>query len=230
MRHRPFSWSFSRLKNFEVCPRRYYEVDITKRWAEEESAQLKYGNEVHEAIAAHISNGTPLLPEHRDLARVIDPVLALRGSGVKVLVEQQLAINRKFEPVGYFDKGENGAWFRVKVDLCAIDPERRKGVALDWKTGKKKEDMPQLALTALVVFAHFPVVDSLACQFVWLQDNDTTTSHYKREDAQHIWAALLPRYQRLEDAHNRQDYPPAPGRFCAKWCPVRDCEHHGRKY
>jgi RecB family exonuclease len=227
---RPFSWSFSKLKNFETCPRRHYAVDIARRWTEEESAQLKYGNEVHDAIAARISKDTPFPPQHQHLARAVDTVLALRATGVKMLVEQQLAVNRRFEPVGYFEQGRDGAWFRAKVDLCIIDPERRKGAALDWKTGKKKEDMPQLALTALVVFAHFPVVDSLACQFVWLQDNDTTTSHYKREDTQRIWASLLPRYQRLEDAHNRQDYPPAPGRLCAKWCPVRDCEHHGKQY
>ena len=53
-----FAWSYSRLKNFESCPKRHYHVDVVKDVREEESEQLKWGNALHDAFAkrqAHVT-------------------------------------------------------------------------------------------------------------------------------------------------------------------------------
>ena len=41
---KPFAWSYSRLKNFEVCPKRHFHVDIAKDFREEEGESLVWGN------------------------------------------------------------------------------------------------------------------------------------------------------------------------------------------
>ena len=57
---KPFSWSYSRLKNFETCPKRHWHVDINKDAKEEDSEQLQWGNAVHKALADRIAKGTSL--------------------------------------------------------------------------------------------------------------------------------------------------------------------------
>ena len=48
---KPFAWSYSKLKNFEVCPKRHYNVDVIKAFKEEEGEALQWGNAVHKALA-----------------------------------------------------------------------------------------------------------------------------------------------------------------------------------
>jgi len=48
---KPFAWSYSKLKNFEVCPKRHYNVDVIKSFKEEEGEALVWGNMVHKALA-----------------------------------------------------------------------------------------------------------------------------------------------------------------------------------
>ena len=61
---KPFAWSYSRLKNFEVCPKRHYEIDIAKNIKEEESEALLWGNTVHRSCADRLSKGTPPAGRH----------------------------------------------------------------------------------------------------------------------------------------------------------------------
>jgi hypothetical protein len=47
-----FAWSYSRLKAFEDCPRRYHETQVKKdAWPEAKSEILEYGDAVHSAMA-----------------------------------------------------------------------------------------------------------------------------------------------------------------------------------
>ena len=82
-------WSYSRLKNYETCPKRHWHYDIFKDVKEPESDQLKDGFFVHDVLAKRIANATPLPPQ------VIEyepwAVRVLTGPG-QILVEQKLAI------------------------------------------------------------------------------------------------------------------------------------------
>ena len=48
------------MKNFEVCPKRHYEIDLAKNYKEPEGEQLRWGNFVHDALAKRCKDGTPL--------------------------------------------------------------------------------------------------------------------------------------------------------------------------
>lgn len=217
---KPFAWSYSKLKNFETCPKRHYEIDITKRIKEEESEQLAYGNQLHSAIAARIEKGTPLPAPYASMEEWAERVLTGEGT---ILVEQKLAITKDLQPCEFFARD---AWFRGVADVVKIVGPV--ALVLDWKTGKILEDGVQLALTAQCVFAHHPQVQKIRAEFVWLKENATTRGNYARSDMVQLWNNLTPRLEALEHAHNTTTYPARPGPLCRRWCPVSDCPHHGQ--
>lgn len=222
---KPFAWSYSRLKNFESCPKRHYEVDIAKNVKEDESEQLTFGNALHEALAKRIGKNvqlpTPFAKYESWAVRMVTPV-GIKGVDTKLLVEQKLAITKDFGPCEFFDKL---AWFRGVGDVIKITGP----VALvaDWKTGKILEDSMQLALMAQCVFAHHPEVERVRSEFIWLKEDATTRADFSRQDMVKLWVNLHPRVSALEHAHNTTTYPAKPGSLCRRWCPVRSCPHHG---
>jgi hypothetical protein len=216
-----WAWSYSKLKNFESCPKRHWHVDLAKDVQEEDSEQLTYGNTLHKVIADALS-GKAKLPDHFNhlqpwVNKVVDG--ATKGS---VLVEQQLAINADFGKTGWFD---NDVWFRAVADVIKIGGPV--ALVLDWKTGKILEDGIQLALTAATVFAHHPDIHALRTEFIWLKEDATTRADFTRADMPAMWAGVLPRVQMLKAAHDTTSYPAKPGYLCKRYCPVRQCPHNG---
>ena len=214
-----FSWSYSKLKNFESCPKRHYHVDVVKDYKEEEGESLLFGNELHKAMAARLQKGTPLPKGFAVYEPWAERMLTPGGN---LLVEQKFAIDANFGPVEFFDKN---AWFRGVADVLRI--KGSVGLAVDWKTGKIIEDSQQLALMAACVFAHFPEVHALRTEFVWLKDDAQTRADFRRTDMPKMWAGLWPRISALEQAHNTTTYPAKPGFLCRRYCPVTGCPHHG---
>lgn len=216
---RPFAWSYSKLKNFETCPKRHYHVDIAKDVKEELSEQLTYGNEVHDALAKRIAKGTPLPRPYAAFEKWVEWLKVDTGT---VLVEQKYAFKEDFSPCGYFDRD---VWYRGIGDVVKIVGP----VALiaDWKTGKIGEDATQLALMAQCVFSHFPDVQKVRSEFIWLKEDATSREDFAREDMPGLWAALLPRIRQLKHAADTDSYPAKPGFLCRRWCPVQKCPHHG---
>ena len=49
-----FAFSYSRIKNFEACPKRHLEVDLKKTFKEADSDQLTWGNAVHKALELRV--------------------------------------------------------------------------------------------------------------------------------------------------------------------------------
>lgn len=219
-RAKKFSWSYSKLKNFEVCPKRHWHVDIQKDAREEDSEQLQYGNSLHKALAAAISGTEPLPKPFANMQGWVDKVTS--GSYDKILVEQQLAIRDDYGPTEWFGKD---AWYRGIADVIKLwGPV---AVVLDWKTGKVKEDGVQLALMAACVFAHYPEVQKIRTEFIWLKEDAQTRADFSRADMAGMWNGVMPRVQMLEAAAKTTSYPAKPGALCRRWCPVTQCPHHG---
>lgn len=218
-----FAWSYSKLKNYETCPKRYYNVDVARVVKEEESEQLQYGNTLHKVIAEAISGKAPLPKHFAHLQSWVDKVTAPGIGQPKILVEQQLAIRADYGPTEWFGKD---AWYRGIADVIKIMGPV--AVVLDWKTGKILEDGIQLALMAQCVFAHHPSIQKIRTEFIWLKEGDATTrADFTREDMVKVWAGLIPRVQLLEAAHKSAEFPAKPGNLCRRWCPVENCAHHG---
>lgn len=217
---KPFTWSYSKLTSFETCALKYYKCDVTKEFNDSNSEQQSWGQHVHDCGAKAIKAGTSEVPEG---VKFLTPWLEKFLDGGPVFAEQKLAITKEFKPCGYFDKG---VWHRGVADALKI--RGRVALSLDWKTGSMKEDSIQLALTAAVLFAHYPEVEAIRTAFIWLKDELQTTEDFRRSDLPLIWAKLLPRVQNLETATLQNVWPPKPSGLCRKHCKVSTCPHHGR--
>lgn len=214
-----FTWTYTKLKNFEACPKKHYEVDVLKNF-QEDSEQLTWGNSVHDALAKRVGEKrTPLPKGMTSYEPWAEKLVTTPGN---IFVENKMGLTREFAPAGFFDRD---VWLRAIVDVIKIHGDV--ALLIDWKTGKIKEDLVQLALSAACVFAKYPEIKKIRARYVWLQENAQTDEDFTPEDMPGLWKGLWPRVQALEHAHNTTTYQAKPSGLCRNWCPVRDCPHYG---
>ena len=220
-RHTPkaFSWSYSKLKNFRSCPKKHYHVDVAKDVKEAESDELKWGNLVHKRLAERLSKGTALPVGMERYEKWCQQILA---GGGNILVEQQLAIDKNFGPCKWFG---DEAWYRGIADVLKIMGPV--ALAVDWKTGRILEDSVQLGLMAQCVFSHYPEIQRIRTEFIWLKEDASSRADFKREDMPTLWRGLWPSIEELKHAHDTMTYPAKKGGLCRNWCPVKACPHNG---
>lgn len=216
-----FSWSYSKLKNFDTCPKRHYEVDIAKSF-KDSTEQLDWGNRVHKSLADACTGKVALPEELRDYQKWVDRVRA--GPG-ELLVEQKFALTKDFQACEWFGPR---VWMRSVGDAVRIDGPVALG--LDWKTGKVLHDSVQLMLLAQCIFAYHPEVKVVRTEFIWLKEDCATQDIFYRDTIINEWANVLERVKQLEDASKTMTYPPKPGKLCRSYCPVLSCPYHGKGY
>jgi hypothetical protein len=217
---KPFTFSFSKLKNFETCPRRYHEIDVKRAWPGEESDQLSYGDSVHKAMAGALQ-GKPLPAAHSVYQPWIDKFKRTEG---ELLVECKWAITRDFKPTPWMS---SKVWLRGIADAAIMAGDY--ATVVDWKTGKSRNADPvQLTLTALIMFIQYPELQCIRADFVWLPEDMATSQVLFRSEAAKHWAAIIPRAERLEKATEENNFPPTPNFLCEKWCPVKTCPFWGK--
>ena len=130
-----------------------------------------------------------------------------------------------FRPTSFFD---NGTWFRCVIDVLGMVPANRTAFTIDWKTGGKVQpEFEQLALSAQVLFAHYPKIDSVLALYVWLGHDTQSTMIYDRANMQKVWADILPEVAKMKVAADEMNYPPKPSGLCKNYCPVKACPHWG---
>jgi hypothetical protein len=220
-RPKPFSWSYSKLKNFRACPKKHYHVDVLKDFQEPESDELRWGNTVHKVLAQRVGQGTVLPPVHEPMLEPWAQRIMSREWD-DLMVENQLAIREDLSPCEWF---ADDAWYRGIADLIAI--EGSAALVWDYKTGKVKEDETQLALMAQCVFSHRPDVKAIRTEFIWLKEDARSRADFTRADMPELWNRLLPELRVLKDAYATTSFPAEPGGLCRRWCPVKSCPHHG---
>ena len=217
-----FSWSFSALRNYETCPRRYNEYNVAKTVKEPESEAIRTGHALHAAFDARIKQGTPLplgMGMHEGL---LAKFVAAPGN---TFAEQKLGLTAEFKPSTFFGKQ---VWFRTVLDATKVHPEGKQATVVDWKTGKPDDDPTQLKLSAATLFAHLPNVERVRTAYMFLNYDTVEREEYTRDDLPEIWSDILPRVRQLVDARQRQHYPPKPGGLCKRYCAVQSCPFWGK--
>ena len=221
--------SFSALDSFETCPRRHHLTRVTKQVADPPGEAARWGNRVHDALQRYLQGDAQALAgalaQYQPLADTLLKNTQNKGRNATVDAELQLAVDMDLDPCGWWD---DRGWIRGIVDALL----RRGSVAyaLDWKTGKPKDDAGQLALFAGLVMAHYPEIETVHTAYVWLQHKQSDKRTYHRRDLPEIWQQVEPRVAQLERAFAHNNWPARPSGLCKNWCPVgRDlCEHCGR--
>ena len=73
-------WSFSRIKAFEQCPKKFYHLKIVKDYTEPETDAMSYGTAFHLAAEEYVRDGTPLPDNFKFAQDTLDSLKAKRGN------------------------------------------------------------------------------------------------------------------------------------------------------
>ena len=224
-----FSWSYSRLRDYLSCPRKYHEVTVQKRFSEPATKEQATGDNLHAAMKRRVEQAMPLPTAFKDLSDWGDEAAKIIHPFQVTVCEKEVALTRDLKVTGYFD---GNVWFRAKLDWLTIYPKSKTediGRVIDYKTGKPSDDIIQLAIYAQTVFSMFPKVIAVRAEYWWTQIKDKTHDIFLREDMAQLWEELTPSLQSMEQAHKDNNFPPKRNGLCKAHCPVWTCEFNGRK-
>lgn len=216
------SWSYSALKDFNNCPKKYNEVRRLKRFKDESFKQSE-GLKVHDYFDAAFSKGQPIPQPYTHYNRFVEMFQNIKG--VK-MPEYEMAFTEKMEPRGWFDKD---VWLRSAADLLIVRDDHHVAFSVDWKTGKSKyADTQQLKLTALCVWRLYPHVTEVRGGLLFPHEEKFIPATYQREQSPTYWQDFMTDYARLVNAVNKNDFPAKSSGLC-KTCPVTSCEFNRKE-
>ena len=220
------AWSYSSIKTFDQCPKKYYHLRVLKDFKDEDSTATIYGKELHKAAEDFIKEGTPIPSKFSFIAPTLEALNRIEG---EKHCEIKLGIAKrdgKFVPCDFFAKD---VWWRGIADLLIINEEKQTAYLVDYKTSKnaKYADTKQLDLLAGAVFTHFPKVLEIKSALLFVVSNEMVKKEHEFMMQSSYLNSMEPELARLEAAMKSNVWNPNAGPLC-KFCPVTDCAHNRR--
>lgn len=217
------AWSYSALKTFQSCPKKYYHLKVVKDVKESPSEIMLYGIDAHKAAELYVSEDTELPGKYEFMRKQLDTLKQLEG---KKYCEFKFGLTRDMEPCDFFAKD---VWLRGAIDLLVINEKTGTARMIDYKFGKSKNaDMSQLQLMSLAVFKIFPNVKKVKAGLLFCPEDKMIPTQYVVDDAPSMWMQWLPEVARLEAAYEHDVWNANPSGLCKAWCQVLSCPHNGR--
>lgn len=217
-----YAWSYSSIKTFDQCPKKYYHLKVVKDVKDDPGEAAVYGTDVHAAAEEFIKNGTPVPGKYSVIAPTVEALAKFPGTKYT-----ELKLGLRKTPEGYAKCGFFGAgvWYRGIVDLLIIDGPTAHLV--DYKTGKnaKYADMKQMDLMAGAVFVHYPEVEKIKSALAYVVSNDFITKVHTRDKIETYLSVFDEQLERLDAAMDSGVFNAKSGPLCG-WCPVVECEHY----
>lgn len=214
-------WSYSSLTAYETCPHRYHQERILKVIPKKVFKEADEGVKKHAAIELYLKGEQHL--SDIPLRKIVDKTLAtLDHSHLKY--EHKLAITKDRQPCEW---DAPNAYYRGILDVMYVDPENSLAGIYDWKNGKVNEYSEQLKANSMLVFAHYPHVQTVHTEYVWMKFGKTTAAKNFRDFSNKVWDKFIVRVDRLEKALETGDWPKRQSGLCAKYCPVTTCQFNG---
>jgi CRISPR/Cas system-associated exonuclease Cas4 (RecB family) len=211
-----FTWSYSALKEYENCPKKYYEIRVAQNYTVIPSEKMIYGTEVHKALEDYVKDGKELAINYLRFKPAVDSLKEIPGTKYP---EHEMALYKDRTPCDFKD---DTRWVRGIVDLLIVDNDY--AFIVDYKTGSHKyPDPKQLRLMALMTFAHFPEVNKIKAGLLFVMNNVFITEEYKREDIEDSWGKFTVSLSRLDNSYETNTWIANPTPLC-KFCPVKSCD------
>jgi hypothetical protein len=193
---------------------------VLKLYPHQDTEATIYGKVVHKAAEDYIRDGTPLAEGLEQFQRMLDSLRAIPG---EKLCELEMALLPDCSPCDFKD---DARWVRGIADLVIINGG--KAWTVDYKTGNAKyPDVSQLELMSLMVFAHYPDVETIHAALLFTRHNKLVPAMYYRKDEATMWRKWTIDVGAIERSHEVDVWNPNPNGLCRKWCPVTYCEHCG---
>lgn len=219
------AWSYSSIKTFEQCPKKYYHLKVAKDFKDTGSEATVYGTLVHKAAEDFINDGTPIPEKFGFIRPVVNAFSAIPGEKHCELRMGVAYDGAEYTPTTFFGKD---VWWRGVVDLLIIDGA--KAYLVDYKTGKnaKYADTQQLDIMAGAVFVHFPQVEKIKSALAYVVSNEFIKKEHKKELAKSYLSTFDESLDRLAAAAQHDVWNAKNGPLCG-YCPVSSCEHNRKR-
>ena len=218
-------WSYSSLKTFEQCPKKYYHLKVAKDVVDEAGEAAAYGTIVHKAAEDYIRDGVAIPEKFKYMQPILDALNKIPGTK-NCEMELGIAIrNGKFVACKFDDPDY---WWHGIADLVIINH----GLAylVDYKTSKnaKYADTKQLDLLAAALFLHYPTILEIRSALIFVVSNEFVKKDHDRVLREKYLSVVRPELDRLEVALKENVWNPISGPLCA-FCPVSSCVHHRKR-
>lgn len=219
------TWSYSSLKTFEQCPKKYYHLRVLKDVKDEGSEATFYGQALHKAAEDYIKDGTPIPPKFSYVQPTVDVIKNIPG---EKHCEMKLGVRKTdsgYEPCDFFAKD---VWWRGIGDVVVVQDEL--AFSLDYKTSKnaKYADLKQLDILAAALFTHFPKVKKIKSALVFVVSNEFVHKEHSAELRDSYFATFEPELDRLATAQETGVWNTNTSPLC-RYCPVVSCEHNRKR-
>lgn len=216
------AWSYSSLKTFQQCPKKYYHTRVAKDVKEGDSEATIYGKDLHKAAEDYIKDGTPIPPQFAYIQATVDALKAIPG---EKLCEERLAVtNRsgKLASCNFFDKD---VWYRGVVDLLILQEDE--AYMIDYKTSKnaKYADVQQLDLMAAAIFIRYPNIKKIKSALVFVVSNEFVKKEQESSHQIAYFEKVRFDIERIETAMKTGVWNAVSGPLCG-WCPVKQCHNY----
>ncbi len=219
---KPIVWSFSSLKTFQQCPRKYYHAKIAPDAIREpDTTATLYGKAAHTVAEDYISKGVPVPPQFSYMQEVLDTLNAIPG---EKLCEVRLGLTRNLESC---DFDAPNVWWHGIADLVIINRTTGVAYSVDYKTSKNARyaDVKQLDLVACGLFAKFPEIKKVKSALLFVVSKEFVKAEQFVEFKDTYMDKSAVDVARIEAARVSGVWNPVSGPLC-KFCAVQDCEYN----
>jgi hypothetical protein len=219
------TWSYSSLKTFEQCPKKYYHLRVIKDIKENKSEAMSYGEEMHKAAEEFIKADKPIPGKFKTFQLLLESVKNLPG---EKYCELKLGVKKTDDDYASCDFFAKDVWWRGIADLVSINGNT--AYSVDYKTGRsaKYADVKQLDAVAAALFVHFPQVKRIKSALLFVVSEEFISKDHFADQRDAYFAFFEPELNRLEVAQQTGVWNAVTGPLCA-YCPVTTCEHNRKK-
>ena len=216
------TWSYSSLKTFQQCPKKYYHLRVAKDYKDEDSTATIYGKEVHKAAEDYIRDGTPVPAKYSFVVPMLDALKDIEG---EKHCEIKLGLKSDLSPCDFFDEE---VWWRGVADLLIISGDM--AYLIDYKTSKNARyaDTGQLDLLAAATFAKYPDVKHIKSALIFVVSNEFVNKNHVVDQKIHYIKPFVFDLERIESALKTNVWNANASALCP-YCPVKTCQHWKEK-
>lgn len=214
-------WSFSSLKTFQQCPKKYYHTKVAKDVKEPDTTATLYGKAAHTVAEDNMRDDTPVPEKFAYMEPILDMLKRIPGDR---LCEEKLGLTADLKPTE-FDAPD--VWWRGIADLVIINEEKKLAHSIDYKTSKSARyaDTKQLDLVATGIFAKYPQIDRVKSALVFVVSKEFVKANHTRDKIADYIKKPAADVARIEAALDNGVWNPISGPLC-KFCSVKQCEYN----
>ena len=214
-------WSFSSLKTFQQCPRKYYHTKIAKDVVESDTTATIYGKSAHTVAEEYIRDGVPVPPAFEYMKPTLDILSKLEG---EKLCEVRLGLTKDLKACTFNAKN---VWWHGIADLVVINEEKQLAHSVDYKTSKSARyaDVKQLDLVAAGLFAKFLNIQRVKSALIFVVSKEFVKAEHTRDKMTDYIAKPAADVARIEAAIDNGVWNPKQSALCG-FCPVKQCEYN----